>query len=247
MREIARGRLRKKNPTRIVLALPGAHSLPFEYGTVAEVARRAAGVARGLSIRPEIDVYLYTEEPHALPPLPVSGVDEWVREWAEIERTPLLPSDARPKNSLSRRAEEFGLFGTESAARAVRVISYTAVAEDGPTLVLFYSWRLLDDDRKIAAELDRAAEEDVFWQFFGEFDAGSSLLTRLGELQVEAPHIQNIDFYQGGWQSLEDVPRVLFRRGVTRPFKRWLVTRDDEGLGGRHRGEPRPVGDQSDP
>ncbi|WUD73594.1 VWA domain-containing protein [Streptomyces sp. NBC_00510] len=214
----------KRHSTRVVLALPGAHRYPFETGVIADMARRAATLGGFLAPGAGVDVWMYTSRPHRLPELRLPQAAGWIADWAVLPREPLLSRDAVPGNPLARHAERYELFGPEDAAAAIREIARSLGADDGPALVLFFVWGFHSEGPGLADQLEAASGGNVFWQFVGDTGMGSSVLDRLDTLRAEAPHIANLDLYQG-WDSIQETPEYLFFRGVLKPFVRWRKAR----------------------
>ncbi|MGA6171152.1 VWA domain-containing protein [Streptomyces sp. NPDC012600] len=214
----------RKHSARVVLALPGAHRYPFQDGSIADMARRAARVGGFLSGTPLLDSWIYTSTAHRVPPLDVRSPQRWIGDWAALPKESLLPRDGEPRNLLLRNADEFSLFGPEDAAAAINEIS-RGVSDDGePTLVLFFVYALRSEGTHLASALDGAAGKNVFWQFFGDTSDGGSALSHLDALRAEAPHIRNVGLYNG-WDRIQETPEYLFYRGVLGPFARWQARR----------------------
>ncbi|MFF3951529.1 VWA domain-containing protein [Streptomyces sp. NPDC001902] len=210
----------KRHSTRVVLALPGAHRYPFEAGVIADMARRAATLGDFLAPGAGVDAWMYTSRPHRLPELRLPQAAGWIEDWAVLPREPLLSHDAARGNLLTQRTARYELFGPEDAAEAIRGIARSIRAEEVPTLVLFFVWGLHSEGPGLADELEEAYGENVFWQFVGDTSMGSSVLDHLDSLRAEAPHISNVNLYQG-WDSIQETPDYLFFRGVLKPFVRW--------------------------
>ncbi|MFE4334264.1 VWA domain-containing protein [Streptomyces sp. NPDC056831] len=211
----------KSRSARVVLALPGVGRYPFESGLIADMIRRAALLGSVVSSDSEVEPCIYTSRLHRLPELRLPQAEKWITDWGVIPHEPLLPQDAKPpSNLLTQHVESFSLFGPQNVGGAMREIAGTVSAEAEPTLVLFFVWGFLSDEKALAGQLDRTSGENVFWQFFGESSTGLSVLDRLDALRSEAPHIRNVSMYRG-WDSIDDTPEYLFYRGVTKPFARW--------------------------
>ncbi|WP_405771225.1 VWA domain-containing protein [Actinacidiphila glaucinigra] len=210
----------KRHSTRVVLALPGAHRHPFETGLIADMARRVATLGDFLAPGAGVDAWMYTSQTHRLPELRLSQAAGWIADWAVLPREPLLSQDAARGNLLTQHTARYELFGPEDAAEAIRGIMRSLPENEGPTLVLFFIWGFHSDGPYMADELEGASGENVFWQFVGDTGTGSSVLDHLDRLRAEAPHISNVNLYQG-WDSIQDTPDYLFFRGVLKPFVRW--------------------------
>ncbi|MFG2304127.1 VWA domain-containing protein [Actinacidiphila glaucinigra] len=210
----------KRQSARVVLALPGAHRHPFETGVIADMARRVATLGGFLAPGAGVDAWMYTSQTHRLPELRLPQAAEWIADWAVLPREPLLSRDAARGNLLTHHTAAYELFGPEDAAEAIRVITRSLRAGEGPTLVLFFVWGFHSEGPYLADELEAASGENVFWQFIGDTGVGSSVLDHLDRLQAEAPHISNVNLYRG-WDSIQDTPDYLFFRGVLKPFVRW--------------------------
>ncbi|MFI6057492.1 VWA domain-containing protein [Streptomyces sp. NPDC051286] len=142
-------------------------------------------------------------------------------DWGRLPKKTLLPRDAEPGNLLLRRAKSYSLFDGESVARAIQVIGESARPKDLPMLVLFFTWGNEGEDREIAGQLDRAAGANVFWLFFGDTELNMTVLDRLADLRVEAPHIGNVNFYQGWNYSIATTHPYMIYRGLMKPFSAW--------------------------
>ncbi|MGI5254476.1 VWA domain-containing protein [Actinacidiphila glaucinigra] len=201
-------------------ALPGAHRHPFETGVIADMARRVATLGDFLAPGAGVDAWMYTSHTHRLPELRLSQAAGWIADWAVLPREPLLSHDAARGNRLTHHTAPYELFGPEDAAEAIRGITRSLRADEGPTLVLFFVWGFHAEGPYLADELEAASGENVFWQFVGDTGVGSSVLGHLDRLQAEAPHISNVNLYRG-WDSIQDTPDYLFFRGVLKPFVRW--------------------------
>ncbi|MEU1540189.1 VWA domain-containing protein [Actinacidiphila glaucinigra] len=210
----------KRRSTRVVLALPGAHRHPFEAGVIADMARRVATLGDFLAPGAGVDAWMYTSQAHRLPELRLSQAAGWIADWAVLPREPLLSHDAARGNRLTHQTAPYELFGPEDAAEAIRGITRSLHADEGPTLVLFFVWGFHAEGPYLADGLEAASGENVFWQFVGDTGVGSSVLDHLDRLQAEAPHISNVNLYRG-WDSIQDTPDYLFFRGVLKPFVRW--------------------------
>ncbi|WP_079125340.1 VWA domain-containing protein [Streptomyces lushanensis] len=210
---------------RVMLALPGAHRHPFENGTIADMARRAATLGRALSPGTAVQPWIYTSRAHRLPELDPHHAAQWIADWAALPPEPLLTRDAAPAsgNLLTRHAERYGLFNGQNTAEAVNTITASVPEADGPVLVLFYLWAPGPGRTALADQLEAASGANVFWQFAGNPNL-ESVLNDLDQLRSEAPHITNVNLYRG-WDPIEMTPEYLFFRGVLKPFVRWSRTR----------------------
>lgn len=214
----------KRQSTRVVLAFPGFSHGPFTLGHIALMARNAAILGEIMAPGSSVDAWIYTSRPHRLPELRLPQATEWITDWAALPRKSLLSRDAAPANLLAQHAERYGLFDDEDVVAAIRGIAQSLRAEDGPTLVLFYTWALTSKGPGLADQLEAESGKDVFWQFVGNSSFGSSVLDDLDGLRAEAPHISNVNLYEG-WESLQGTPRYFFFRGVLKPFARWRKAR----------------------
>ncbi|MDX3263038.1 VWA domain-containing protein [Streptomyces sp. MI02-2A] len=210
----------RRNSTRVVLVLPGAHRHPFEAGTVADMVRRAAVLGEVISPTSDVDPWIYTSQAHRLPSLRLSNAEQWIANWGVLPRAPLLSRDAAPGNLLTQHAERYALFDSEDPGQAVKEIAQNLPEGDAPTLVLFFFWGLYSQGPALADQLEAASGKNVFWQFLGDPGINSSVLGDLDALRAEAPHIRNVSLYRG-WDSIEETPEYLFYRGVLKPFIHW--------------------------
>ncbi|WP_194292949.1 VWA domain-containing protein [Streptomyces smaragdinus] len=209
--------------------MPGDSRWYFESGYLAFVAQRAVAVQRLLNPAGDLQFWLYTESAHRLPPPERSDLAAFIQDWFRIPEKPLL-ADAPPPHAIQRSSEELRLFERRSVPALIEAIVQENAADPRPTLVLFlvHGDESDEENRNIALALDAAADESVFWQFFGDPD-DSVLGRRIGELRRELPHIENMD-YALGWDpaDIQYRLRAPYSRALTKPFKKWLKNLPDE-------------------
>ncbi|MFE0630966.1 VWA domain-containing protein [Streptomyces sp. NPDC058864] len=226
----------KRGKSKVVLVLSGDSRTAFEGQRIRLTVRRAVRIAQALDASRVPDVWIYGADCHRLPPIPRDALEAWEADWAVLAQEPVFAESPVDDNLLARSAAEFGLFTGSSVAGAMERLRTEYENSRVPVLVLFHVGSVPDEDRAVAAQLEKAAGRPLFWQFIAQSDElPSSVLNRLDDVRAERPEITNAhlnDYWNLDFSAALD---PFHQYAMIRHYARWVRTsrrrpgRDQEG------------------